>query len=1228
MSQTVFEGVHYYISETLRPSRRDQLSEVLDARGASPASSLSDPKLTHFITSTIPLEDFVESLPEGSSAHVVTPRWVERSAILASMQDPEFYSADPAHLFSGITATATDLSEADCELMSAAITALGGQWRSALTRDVTHLFALAPGSAKYDTAMHFKEQTGVCILVPHWFEDSVRLGIRELPTRDYEWPEPRVFQRRPEGRTPQEDVEYEPPQERTMLYDTASLSIDDQRQIEPAARNVWKGKRILLGLSLDLTDSQRKALGADIRRQGGQVVSLSVPKSASIAERSRVELQKLEEADVFVTRYRSGAAYAKAYKRGLTIGTLAWLWYVRASGTLSRPADQLLHYPIPDKPAEGFSKEVITVTNYTGKDREYLKKLITLMGGEFTASMSAERNTIVVAAFLHGTKTDKATSWSIPIVNHTWIEDCFVQWRRLTPAREKYIVFPPGVDFSKVLAERGLGRIAWDPAQLEEMFRAADAGAGAHPEVDADGRASPSSTKRVSASASPKKGSPTKASPAKGKKKRHLEELEVEEVPTGTAASAGEVEQAVAIDEAEVSLGGQMDVDADFADLANGARDDEMDVDEEAGPSKHPPLSKRGPPSKRAAKEDGPSADAPTKRRLVRRFTPRNTDDEGSERADRAAVTTPSSKPPVRIYGSGKSGRAKPLSSPLSSPSPVKKPQSKRQPISVPDEDVEMEEPSEVQAKPAKEKPKRKGPPGVRVIKALSDDAPAQPKKRTALDLLLEDSESDSSDEEDVRSVLTDLVKNGRTSRNGAARSADVAGKAGQTPQRLDSVVVPTVESVYGSPTKKGATKTSATTAAPKSTRNAAASMEPPPAKKAARAPSPSESAASTPPPPPPRTARKAKAAPAEVPEAGPSRPSTSGTPARLMRTPSKRSAATKATQKLHDVIMPDVLSFQKELKSGAVRPAHELEKSASRGKARETEAVAEPKPKGKKRLSIGDEDVEEEMPEKKKRKAGEAGAGTKGRKKGAPRKSTAEPSEEPESQESGTRKNALATSTKNEPAQAEKKEVRVMTTQVTLGDDVVRALTKLGVKIVTKPAECTHLVVRSVVRTEKFLCAVAVAPYVLSEKWAVVSAASRRLQPEEKYMIEDPETEKKYGFNLADALKRAKKNAGKLFAGKTFYVTAKVPVDSKLLKNVVTANGGTLSTQVPTVRMLNGHEDDRFVISCPADVNIWRPLAEHGHPVYTQELILTSALRQELGLDDTAFQVPGSFAP
>ena len=307
MPQDFFKDVFYYISETLPLDQRDQLSEVLDDRGGHPVS-VTDSQLTHFIAASLPLEEFVESPPEDIP--IVTPFWVERSAILESPQDPEYYSADPAFLFSGIVAAATDLSKSDCELISAAVTALGGQWRTALTRDVTHLFALAPGSAKYETAMHYREKSGIRVLVPHWFDDTVRLGIRDLPTRNYEWPEPRVFQQRPEGRTREEDEEYEPPPERMVLYDTASLDNDEQRKVRPAARKVWKGMKLLLGLSLDLSDHQRKALSADIRRQGGEVVEFSSAKSKA-HERAKEELANLEEADIFVTRFRTGSAYAK-----------------------------------------------------------------------------------------------------------------------------------------------------------------------------------------------------------------------------------------------------------------------------------------------------------------------------------------------------------------------------------------------------------------------------------------------------------------------------------------------------------------------------------------------------------------------------------------------------------------------------------------------------------------------------------------------------------------------------------------------------------------------------------------------------------------------------------------------------------------------------------------------------------------------------------------------------
>ena len=71
------------------------------------------------------------------------------------------------------------------------------------------------------------------------------------------------------------------------------------------------------------------------------------------------------------------------------------------------------------------------------------------------------------------------------------------------------------------------------------------------------------------------------------------------------------------------------------------------------------------------------------------------------------------------------------------------------------------------------------------------------------------------------------------------------------------------------------------------------------------------------------------------------------------------------------------------------------------------------------------------------------------------------------------------------------------MTTQVTLTDDQTKALIKLGVKFTTKPLECTHLVAQKIVRTEKFLCAMAVAPHIITEKWIAACVSKKALQRE-----------------------------------------------------------------------------------------------------------------------------------
>ena len=67
----------------------------------------------------------------------------------------------------------------------------------------------------------------------------------------------------------------------------------------------------------------------------------------------------------------------------------------------------------------------------------------------------------------------------------------------------------------------------------------------------------------------------------------------------------------------------------------------------------------------------------------------------------------------------------------------------------------------------------------------------------------------------------------------------------------------------------------------------------------------------------------------------------------------------------------------------------------------------------------------------------------------------------------------------------------------------------------------------------------------------------------EKNFALQDSTGENKYGVDLVQSLRRAKELGGKLLAGQTFYVTPKVPVDTKLLKNVVNACGGQVGLYI-----------------------------------------------------------------
>jgi len=225
-------------------------------------------------------------------------------------------------------------------------------------------------SDKYQTAFHYQEQTRVKVLVPHWFDDVVRLGIATIPTLQYEWPDPKVLQLAPPS--PKGKRTHKPPAEKLSLYKSVVLGNSEDEIPENLGRaaervDVWKGKRILLSVSLGLNPGRREAVVAGVKRFGGIVIDV---KSASN------ETNKVDDADILITKFRAGGAYFKvissrngmyslanhiyqALKRtGVIIGNLCWLFHVQTIRAVSPPTDQLLHYPVPSKQIEGFDKHV------------------------------------------------------------------------------------------------------------------------------------------------------------------------------------------------------------------------------------------------------------------------------------------------------------------------------------------------------------------------------------------------------------------------------------------------------------------------------------------------------------------------------------------------------------------------------------------------------------------------------------------------------------------------------------------------------------------------------------------------------------------------------------------------------------------------------------------------------------------------------------------------------
>ncbi|KAF2094884.1 hypothetical protein NA57DRAFT_60290 [Rhizodiscina lignyota] len=117
--------------------------------------------------------------------------------------------------------------------------------------------------------------------------------------------------------------------------------------------------------------------------------------------------------------------------------------------------------------------------------------------------------------------------------------------------------------------------------------------------------------------------------------------------------------------------------------------------------------------------------------------------------------------------------------------------------------------------------------------------------------------------------------------------------------------------------------------------------------------------------------------------------------------------------------------------------------------------------------------------------------------------------------------------------------------------------LRNLGIHITESPADCTILCAPRIVRTRKFVTALATAPRVVSTDWLDSCLRNNKIPAPKAHLLLDRIEEGRLGIKIDQTLERAKKNNRKLLRGWQIFCTEGVTGGWETYKDIIEANGG-----------------------------------------------------------------------
>jgi Regulator of Ty1 transposition protein 107 BRCT domain/twin BRCT domain len=193
--------------------------------------------------------------------------------------------------------------------------------------------------------------------------------------------------------------------------------------------------------------------------------------------------------------------------------------------------------------------------------------------------------------------------------------------------------------------------------------------------------------------------------------------------------------------------------------------------------------------------------------------------------------------------------------------------------------------------------------------------------------------------------------------------------------------------------------------------------------------------------------------------------------------------------------------------------------------------------------------------------------------------------------------------------------------------------LRSLGIIVTTEPSRATHLAAPHIVRTLKFVAAIAYAPAIVSTTFIDACLEKDDLVDPDKFLLQDKANEKKLGFSLSLARERAKENRNRLLGGRAVYCLENIHGGYEAYKSIVEANGGICmiwrnrkGTMVPSRRAESDPDTDDdtqdvYLLSGPGieNDNLWkrfRQMAEGSRKtprIVKADWLLESAMCQKV---------------